>query len=138
MSELSDEESFYSFLVPKLQLSASIVRTVPQSVISDKSISSSEYLDAMAICLVHPNDMKLLGIKEGNLRLTSKFGSVVVKAIKSEKASEEGIIFLPLGPWANQISGAVEKNLHLKNLKIKVEVTKDKITDIKSLFQKGS
>ncbi|MFX0132649.1 MAG: molybdopterin dinucleotide binding domain-containing protein [Candidatus Hodarchaeota archaeon] len=133
---MSDDESFYRFLVPKIKLLASIVRTVPQSVISDKSITSLEYLDALAICLIHPDDMKLLGIKEGNIKLTSEFGSVIVKAIESEKDTEKGIIFLPLGPWANQISGLDNKTLRLKNLEVKVEVTNDKITDIKSLFEK--
>jgi len=136
VNELSDNESFYSYLVPKLNLLASIVRTVPQSVISDKSISSAEYQDTLAICLVHPNDLKLLGIKEGNLKISSEFGSVVLKAIESEKETNEGIIFLPLGPWANQISGAINKKLQLKNLKVKVEITKDEITNIKSLFEK--
>ncbi|MFX1451567.1 MAG: molybdopterin dinucleotide binding domain-containing protein [Promethearchaeota archaeon] len=133
---MSDNESFYSYLVPKLNLLASIVRTVPQSIINEKSISSAEYQNALAICLVHPNDMKLLGIKEGNLKLSSEFGSVIVKAIESEKDTTEGIIFLPLGPWANQISGAINKKLQIKNLKVKVEVTKDEITNIKSLFEK--
>lgn len=136
MNRLSDEDSFYKYLVPKLKLLAAIVRTVPQSVILDKSITSPEYLDALAICLIHPHDMKLLGIKEGNIRLTSEFGSVIVKAIESEKDTEEGIVFLPLGPWANQISGVDNKTLRLKNLEVKVEITEDKITDIKSLFEK--
>ena len=136
MNRLSDEDSFYKYLVPKLKLLASIVRTIPQSIISDKSISSSEYQDTLAICLVHPNDMKLLGIKEGNIKISSEFGSVIVKAIESEKDTNEGILFLPLGPWANQISGAINKKLQLKNVKVKVEVTKDEITNIKSLFEK--
>lgn len=135
MNELSDDNSFYSFLVPKLKLLASIVRTVPQSIIIDKAITSTEYVDTLAICLVHPHDMKLLGIKEGNLRLTSEFGTVVVKAIESEKDTEKGIIFLPLGPWANQISGADNMNLQLKNFEVMVEVTKDEVTGIKSLFE---
>ncbi len=136
MNRLSDEDSFYKYLVPKIKLLASIIRTVPQSVMSDKSILSSEYVNAMAICLIHPQDIKLLGIKEGNVRLTSKFGSVIVKAIESEKDTEEGIVFLPLGPWANQISGAENSKLQLKNLEVNVEVTKDEVTDIRSLFGK--
>ena len=135
MKELSKSD-FYTFLVPKVNLHASIVRTVIQSVVSDKSIDSAEYKDTLAICYVHPKDMKVLGIKEGNLKITSEFGEVVVKAVESEREAEEGLIILPLGPWANQISGIFKEKLQLKSLKVKVEVTKEQITDIKSFFRK--
>ncbi|MHA1299165.1 MAG: molybdopterin dinucleotide binding domain-containing protein [Candidatus Helarchaeota archaeon] len=134
---MSNEESFYSFLVPKVKVLASVVRTVSQSVISDKSITSSDYKDALAICLVHPKDMKVLGIKKGNLKITSEFGSVVVKAIETEKEIEEGNIIIPLGPWANQITGAGDKQLQLKNLEVKVEVVSEDVTDVVSMFKKN-
>lgn len=136
VNELSKVEFFYSYLVPKITLMSTIIRTVHQGRISDKSISSPEYLDALAICLIHPKDMKKLGIKKGNLKITSEFGSVIVKAVETEKETEEGHIFLPLGPWSNQISGAINNQLILKNFKVRVEVTNEKITDINPLFKK--
>jgi len=137
VNELSDDESFYSFLIPKIRLLASIVRTVSQSVVSDKSVESSEYKDALAVCYIHPQDIKNLGIKKGNIRITSEFGSVVVKAIETEKEVDEGIIILPLGPWANQISGVVNKNIKLKNFDVKLEVTNEDILDIQLIFKKN-
>ncbi|MHA1377245.1 MAG: molybdopterin dinucleotide binding domain-containing protein [Candidatus Helarchaeota archaeon] len=134
---MSDDESFYSFLIPKIRLLASIVRTVSQSVVSDKSVESSEYKDALAVCYIHPQDIKNLGIKKGNIRITSEFGSVVVKAIETEKEVDEGIIILPLGPWANQISGVVNKNIKLKNFDVKLEVTNEDILDIQLIFKKN-
>ena len=119
-----------------MNLQASIVRTVFQSVVSDMAIDSTEYKDKLGICYVNPKDMKTLGIKEGNLKLTSEFGTVIVKAVESEREAAEGIITLPLGPWANQISGVIEKEPILKSFKVKVEVVKEKITDIKALFRK--
>jgi formylmethanofuran dehydrogenase subunit D len=50
--------------------------------------------------------MKKLGIKSrSNVKVTSKYGSVIVKAAKNPYGSDPGLVFIPCGLWANAICG---------------------------------
>ncbi|MEM3737644.1 MAG: molybdopterin dinucleotide binding domain-containing protein [Candidatus Bathyarchaeia archaeon] len=67
---------------------------------------SREYKDGVALCEMDERDMKALGVEPGqNVRVTSKYGSIVVKVSKM-KEPNPGIIFIPTGAWANQLIGA--------------------------------
>jgi len=65
---------------------------------------SKEYSESVVICQIDPNDMKSLGIKEStNVKVTTDFGSVVLKAGKSARAPHPKVAFIPYGPWASLI-----------------------------------
>ena len=50
--------------------------------------------------------MKKLGIKSRtNVKVTSKYGSVIVKVEKNPYGSNPGLVFIPCGLWANAICG---------------------------------
>jgi formylmethanofuran dehydrogenase subunit D len=50
--------------------------------------------------------MKKLGIKSRtNVQVTTRFGSVIVKAMKYPRGSMPGLVFMPCGSWANVVCG---------------------------------
>jgi formylmethanofuran dehydrogenase subunit D len=47
-----------------------------------------------------------LGIKNGSpVKVTSKYGSVIVKAQRYPWGANPGMVFIPCGSWANAITG---------------------------------
>ncbi len=61
-------------------------------------------MDSVSVCYVDPEDLKILGIKEKtNILVSTKYGSVVVKALKSKRTPHPRIIYIPYGPWANVV-----------------------------------
>lgn len=93
-------------------------RTIYQGVGKEKGKLSEEYLNSVAICEMDPEDMKLMKIKENrNVRVTNKFGSVVVRAVKSMRAPHLKTIFIPYGPWASLVMNPKTDGTGMPSLK---------------------
>lgn len=132
--------SFYKFLVPKIEVTISVVRTYEQEVAGFIGKNSEAYLESSSICLISEKDLDELGVKTNtNVKVSTKWGSVVLKAVKTLYAIR-GIIFIPIGLWANQIIPAdFEDDGHIKykNLKGYIETTEEKVKsyeELKKLF----
>jgi len=81
-------------------------RTIDQGVGKEMGKGSKEYFDSSALCFIDESDMKKLGIKSrSNVKVTSKYGSVIVKAAKNPYGSNPGLVFIPCGLWANAVCG---------------------------------
>ena len=81
-------------------------RTIDQGVGKEMGKGSKEYFDSSSICVIDEADMKKLGIKSRtNVKVTSKYGDVILKATKNPYGSNPGLIFIPCGLWANAICG---------------------------------
>ena len=81
-------------------------RTIDQGVGKEMGKGSKEYFDSSSVCFVDQADLIKLGIKaRTNVRVTSKYGSVIVKALKNPYGNNPGIVFIPCGTWANAITG---------------------------------
>ncbi len=81
-------------------------RTIDQGVGKEMGKGSKEYFESAAVCFIDKSDMLKLGIKGGtNVKVTSKYGSVVVKATKFPSGITPGMVFIPCGLWANAICG---------------------------------
>ena len=81
-------------------------RTIDQGVGKEMGKGSKEYFDSSSICVIDEADLKKLGIKSrSNVKVTSKYGSVIVKAEKNPYGSNPGLVFIPCGLWANAICG---------------------------------
>jgi formylmethanofuran dehydrogenase subunit D len=90
----------------KLHVTLITGRTIDQGVGKEMGKGSQEYFDSTAVCFLDPVDIKKLGVKSGmNVQVTSKWGSVVVKARKYNRGAMPGMIFIPCGLWANAICG---------------------------------
>ncbi len=81
-------------------------RTIDQGVGKEMGKGSKEYFDSSSICIIDEADLKKLGIKSRtNVKVTSKYGSVIVKAAKNPYGSNPGLVFIPCGLWANAVCG---------------------------------
>jgi formylmethanofuran dehydrogenase subunit D len=114
----------------KLQVTLVTGRTIDQGVGKEQGKASKEYMSSVSVCHVDPEDMKRMGSKEKtNILVSTAFGSVVVKALKSPRAPHAGLIFIPYGPWANVV---VNPDTHsvgmpsLKGIPAEIEPAQDK------------
>jgi formylmethanofuran dehydrogenase subunit D len=90
----------------KLQAILITGRTIDQGVGKEMGKGSKEYFDSASVCYIDKSDMQKLGIRSGvNVQVTSKYGSVIVKAVKFPSGITPGMVFIPCGLWANAICG---------------------------------
>jgi len=115
---------------PKLKVTLVTGRTIKQGVTKEYGKFSREYMESVSVCHMDSEDLKQLGIKEKtNVLVSTDYGSVVVKALKSLRTPHVGIIFVPYGPWANVV---VDPETHgvgmpsLKGIPAEVESAPDK------------
>ena len=126
---------FFKSLVPQLEILVTLARTINLEKTTRYGKLSQEYFENAAICLVHPNDLKRLGIKEGNIKITTESGSVVVKAINNEFETSKGIIVIPNGPWANKLVGEKEFEQNQVWFKANIESTDEEIPTLDTILK---
>jgi formylmethanofuran dehydrogenase subunit D len=121
----------------ELQVTLITGRTIDQGVGKERGKASEEYRDSVSICHLDPGDLKRLGIKEkSNVLVSTSYGSVVVKAIKSPRAPHPGVIFIPYGPWANAIIDPETHSIGMPSLKgIPAEVKPNQDMPVLSLVE---
>jgi len=91
-------------LTPRLKVSLLTGRTLRQGQGKEYGKLSERYWKSVAICEIDPEDMKYLGVKENeSIKITTDYGFVVVRALKSLRAPHRGVVFVPYGPWASVI-----------------------------------
>jgi formylmethanofuran dehydrogenase subunit D len=90
----------------KLRATLITGRTIDQGVGKEMGKGSQEYFDSAAVCFMDTYDMNKMGLKGGaNVKVTSKYGSVIVKSQKYPYGTMPGMVFIPCGLWANAICG---------------------------------
>jgi len=107
-------------------------RTIEQGVGKERGKTSREYVESVSVCYMDPEDLKKLGIKEKtNILVSTDYGSVVVKAVKSLRGPHSGVVFIPYGPWANVVVNPKTHDVGMPSLKgipAEVEPAPDKPT----------
>ncbi|OPX62311.1 MULTISPECIES: molybdopterin dinucleotide binding domain-containing protein [unclassified Methanoregula] len=79
-------------------------RTIQQGVAIESGKEKPSYRTACGIIEMDPSDLKRLGAwKNTNVKVTSDYGSVVVKAVEATQGPHPGVAFIPMGPWANSV-----------------------------------
>ena len=79
-------------------------RSIQQGVAIEGGKEKPAYRTAAGIIELDPSDLKRLGAwRNTNVKVTSDYGSVVVKAIETTQGPHPGLGFIPMGPWANSI-----------------------------------
>jgi len=93
-------------------------RTIEQGVGKERGKASKDYFESVTVCYVDPEDLKKLGIKEGtNVRVSTDYGSVIVKALKSPRGPHPSVIFIPYGAWANAVVDPDTNSIGMPSLK---------------------
>lgn len=79
-------------------------RTIQQGVSMEGGKNKPAYTDACGIIELDPADFKRLGAyRSTNVRVTSDYGSVVVKAVEATQGPHPGLAYIPMGAWANAV-----------------------------------
>lgn len=102
----------------KLRVTLLTGRTIEQGVGKERGKASREYVESVSVCYVDPEDLKRLKIKEKtNILVSTDYGSVVVKALKSLRGPHPGVIFIPYGPWVNVVVDPETQGVGMPSLK---------------------
>ncbi|MHA1915167.1 MAG: molybdopterin dinucleotide binding domain-containing protein [Promethearchaeota archaeon] len=120
-----------------MDLVLNTVRMVDHDQVKEYSCGDDSSLkENLAICILNPEDVKKLNLTPSlNLKLTTKYGEVVVK-IKEKKDIPPGTVLMPVSIWANLITGISNGQLVFKNIKVNAETVRDDVLDIKDLLNK--
>jgi len=88
----------------KIELNLISGRTIQQGVSMEAGKEKPAYTDACGIIELNSADLKKLGIWQGtNVRVSSQHGTVIVKAVEAIQNIDEGMGWIPMGPWANRV-----------------------------------
>jgi formylmethanofuran dehydrogenase subunit D len=80
-------------------------RAIQQGVAMEGRKEKDAYTKACGIIEMDLSDLKKLGAwRNTNVRVTSKHGSVVVKAVEATQGPHPGLGYIPMGPWANSVT----------------------------------
>jgi formylmethanofuran dehydrogenase subunit D len=104
--------------MPKLDIIVLTGRTIEQGKGKEMGKLSKVYLDDVVQCRLDPDDMKALKLRENdNIKVTTDYGSVVLKAVESLRAPHPKMIFISYGPWASMISDPRTNGTGMPSLK---------------------
>lgn len=91
--------------------------------------------EKLALGFLNPDDFKKFNLGSSiNLKISTKFGTVILKIKENEKVPK-GIILIPISIWANQITGVQDNELFFKNFKASVESTREPVLSFKDLIK---
>ncbi|KYH41504.1 MAG: molybdopterin dinucleotide-binding protein [Candidatus Bathyarchaeota archaeon B26-2] len=123
-----------------LKVSLLTGRTVNQGKWKELGKLSREYMESVAVCEMDPQDMRRVGLREGrNVKVTTRFGSVVVKAVKSKRGPHPGKVFIPYGPWSNIVVDPETDGTgmpSLKGVEATVEPTEEPIMSLEKILMR--
>ena len=93
-------------------------RTIEQGKGKEMGKLSDVYLNDVVKCRIDPQDMKTLKLRQNtNVKVTTKFGSVILKGVKSPRAPHPKMIFISYGPWASMIADPETHGTGMPSLK---------------------
>jgi len=115
-------------------------RTISQGTARDAKKTLKEYVESGAVCELDPGDLEKLRIKEGDtVRIKTSYGAVTVRAVISTQAPHPGIVFVPMGPWANEVIGPDTDGIGMpsfKSISAEIETAlEEKILDASALIK---
>ncbi len=115
-------------------------RTINQGIALEGGKTTRENVRAAAICAFDREDFKKLDCLVGTpVKVITDHGEVTVYSTISEEGPHLGIIFIPMGPWANQVVNPDSQGCGTptyKGMKASVEVTPNgRVFDAVDLIQ---
>jgi len=91
--------------MPKLNVLVNTGRTIDQGRGKEMGKLSDVYQKDVTQCQIDPEDMRTLKLRRNaNVKVTTEFGSVVLRAVKSIRGPHPNMVFISYGPWASMIS----------------------------------
>lgn len=112
-------------------------RTLAQGAACENKMSA-DFLTATSVCSISQGDYQQLGLSEGkNVLLKSSFGQAVLSA-RADPGLPAGVVFIPMGPWANVLVGPETGGCgtpQFKGVDVEVEATEDRVLGVRELFR---
>ena len=114
-------------------------RTINQGVALEGGKTTKENVRAAGICSFDKEDFKKLDCLVGTpVNVITDHGEVIVYSTISDEGPHPGIIFIPMGPWANQVVNPDSQSCGTptyKGMKARVEVVQNgKVLDALDLI----
>ena len=104
--------------MPKLNVLVLTGRTIDQGRGKEMGKLSDVYQKDVTQCQIDPEDMKALKLRQNtNVKVTTKSGSIVLRAVKSLRGPHPNMIFIAYGPWASMISDPESHGTGMPSLK---------------------
>jgi formylmethanofuran dehydrogenase subunit D len=114
-------------------------RTIWQGQAIESGKDLQMYVDAAAICYMDKKMMEELGVKVGgSLKVVSDYGDVIVKVVATNETLPEGMIYIPMGPWANRVIRANTDSTatpSFKNVPVEITPTEEDVLDMPTLMK---
>lgn len=114
-------------------------RTIWQGQAIESGKDLPMYVNAAAIAYINKDMMEELGVNEGdNIKIVSEYGNVVVKVLKAREELPDGMIYTPMGPWANRV---IRPNTDstatpsFKDIPVDIEPTEEAVLDMPDLMK---
>lgn len=122
---------------PKIKFLLNTVRLMENDQTKEYGLGDIDSLEEkLALTFLNPNDYESINpSKKPNLKISSKYGEVVVKVVEDENV-HEGTILMPISIWSNQLTGVKGTKLIYKNISVDLEATEQKLDDFKSILKK--
>lgn len=99
---------------------------------------SPEFLKAASVCMISDKDHVVLGASEGNkVKVSSTYGETVLSMV-IDSGLPAGMIFVPIGPWANAIIGPDTAGCgtpQFKGIEVDVRPTDQPILTVREMFE---
>jgi len=112
-------------------------RTIVQGQNLDNKLSEA-YFNEVATCELNGSDMEKLGVAaDERVKIKTNYGEVVVKA-KEKAGTPEGVIFIPMGPWANALVSGDTHGAGMpsyKGIDAEIEPTEEEVLQVKALMK---
>lgn len=114
-------------------------RTVWQGQAIESGKDLPMYVNYAAISYINKDMMEDLGVKaDDNIKVVSEYGDVVVKVVEAKEALPEGMIYIPMGPWANRVIRANTDSTatpSFKNIPVEITPTDEEVLDMPTLMK---
>ncbi|MCK4937619.1 MAG: formylmethanofuran dehydrogenase [Methanosarcinales archaeon] len=122
---------------PEYDITVVTYRDVFQSFACEEDRNGKECEQLSAVIVLDATEMKHMGVQDGaNVKLTSKWGSIVVKAVFSPREEQKGIGFMVNSLWSNAlVSDETTDGIpEFKNIKVKIKVSNETIISNKEIL----
>ncbi len=124
----------------KLEVALLTGRTIDQGRAKEFGKLSEEYWKSVTVCEMDPDDLKRIGAKENEIvKVTTDFGSAVLRTAKSLRAPHPRVVFVPYGPLASLLVNPETHGTGMPSLKgIRAEIEpapKEKVLSLQELLK---
>lgn len=91
--------------MPKLDVLVLTGRTIDQGRGKEMGKMSDVYQKDVSQVQIDPKDMNTLALRRNSIvKVSTAFGSVILRAVKSIRGPHPKMIFIAYGPWASMVS----------------------------------